>query len=185
LSSFVNTILQNKRYGIYAVILLSVVLRMFQLGTESLWVDEGYSLRDAAGRFRLMDIRPLYFAMLHFWGMLGESEAWLRMPATMDIPAAGYLVIRNSGSEDRLIGAATDLAAQVEMHQTAASGGMMQMAPVKFIAIPAGGQAELKPGGYHLMLIGLKRALKAGEQATLNLTFEKAGLLFVAAQVRE
>ena len=116
---------------------------------------------------------------------ISVSGAWLRMPAAMDIPAAGYLVIRNSGSEDRLIGAATDLAAQVEMHQTAASGGMMQMAPIKFIAIPAGGQAELKPGGYHLMLIGLKRALKAGEQATLNLTFEKAGLLFVAAQVRE
>ena len=116
---------------------------------------------------------------------ISVSDAWLRMPATMDTPAAGYLVVRNSGPDDRLIGAATDLATQVEMHQTTMSGGMMQMAPVKFITIPAGGQAELKPGGYHLMLIGLKRTLKAGEQATLNLTFEKAGLLFVAAQVRE
>jgi periplasmic copper chaperone A len=116
---------------------------------------------------------------------ISVSGAWLRMPATMDTPAAGYLVVRNSGSDDRLMGAATDLATQVEMHQTTMSGGMMQMAPVKFITIPAGGQAELKPGGYHLMLIGLKRTLKTGEQATLNLTFERAGLLFVAAQVRE
>jgi copper(I)-binding protein len=116
---------------------------------------------------------------------ISVSGAWLRMPATMDSPAAGYLVVRNSGSEDRLMGAATDLATQIEIHQTTMSGGIMQMAPVKFIAIPAGAQAELKPGGYHLMLIGLKRTLKAGEQATLNLTFEKAGLLFVAAQVRE
>jgi periplasmic copper chaperone A len=116
---------------------------------------------------------------------ISVSGAWLRMPATMDTPAAGYLVVRNSGPADRLMSAVTDLATQVEMHQTTMSGGMMQMAPVQFITIPAGGQAELKPGGYHLMLIGLKRTLKAGEQATLNLTFEKAGLLFVAAQVRE
>src|SRR5689334_8884756 len=53
---------------------------------------------------------------------ISVSGAWLRMPAAMDTPAAGYLVVRNSGSEDKLISAATDLAAQVEMHQTTMSG---------------------------------------------------------------
>src|SRR4051812_33398022 len=52
------------------------------------------------------------------------TAAWLRMPLTSGAPGAGYLLMRNSGSEDRLIGAESDVAAQVEMHESTASGGM-------------------------------------------------------------
>lgn len=83
MNSFAHSILQNKKYGIFAVILLSAALRMFQLGTESLWVDEGYSLRDASAGLSLTDMRPLYFIILHFWAMLGGSDLWLRLPAAI------------------------------------------------------------------------------------------------------
>jgi copper(I)-binding protein len=70
-----------------------------------------------------------------------------------------------------------------------ASGGMggspmMGMVPVSRIEVPAGGSAELKPGGYHLMLIDLVADLKVGDTIELTLTFEKAGKITVKAEVR-
>jgi len=65
------------------VIILAAVLRLYHLGTESLWLDEGYSLRDASSHYSLTDIRPLYFRFLSFWMVFGKSEAWLRMPSAI------------------------------------------------------------------------------------------------------
>lgn len=59
--------------------LLATALRLFGLGDSSLWIDEGYSLRDAGNPSAWMDVRPLYFIMLHFWMYLGHSAMWLRM----------------------------------------------------------------------------------------------------------
>ena len=61
----------------------------------------------------------------------------------------------------------------------------MQMSPLASIDVPAGGKAELKPGGVHVMLIDLARELKSGEKVTLKLKFEKAGEVTVTADVRE
>ena len=63
--------------------------------------------------------------------------------------------------------------------------GMMQMSPVPNIPVPANGKAELKPGGLHMMLIGLNRELKAGDKVQLTLNFEKAGKVPVTAEVKE
>ncbi len=68
---------------ILAVLAIGFALRLYQLGTESLWIDEGYSLRDARASLSLLDARPLYYNMLHWWMRFGESEAWLRMPAVI------------------------------------------------------------------------------------------------------
>lgn len=65
------------------VITLAGVLRLYHLGTESLWIDEGYSLRDALSHYSLTDIRPLYFRLLSFWMVFGKSEAWLRLPSAI------------------------------------------------------------------------------------------------------
>jgi hypothetical protein len=73
----------------------------------------------------------------------------------------------------------------VELHKTTMEGNMMKMAPVENIEIPAQGQAELKPGGLHVMLIGLKRELKPDEKIRLKLHFEKAGAQEVEAVVRK
>lgn len=111
------------------------------------------------------------------------AEPWVRAAATGN--SAAYMLIRNGGSDaDRLVKAEADVAAAVELHETKMEGNMMKMAPVEGIAIPAAGQVELKPGGLHIMLIGLKRELKAGESVKLTLHFEKAGTREVTAQVR-
>ncbi len=61
----------------------------------------------------------------------------------------------------------------------------MTMSPVEAIDVPANGQVELKPGGYHIMLIGLKQDMKVGDKIKLTLTFEKAGNVIVEAGVME
>lgn len=101
--------------------------------------------------------------------------------------SAAYMVIRNTGSEaDKLIAASTDVAKTVELHTVIEEGGVMRMRQVEGgIDIPANGQVELKPGGFHVMLIGLTRDLNAGDKVELTLTFEKAGQIPVTAEVRQ
>lgn len=100
--------------------------------------------------------------------------------------SAAYMILSNGGgSDDRLIAASTDAAATVEIHESKMVDGVMQMNPVQGgIPVPAGGQAELKPGGLHVMLIGITRDLKEGETVKLTLTFEQAGTIEIDAPVR-
>ncbi|MBI5877408.1 MAG: copper chaperone PCu(A)C [Chloroflexi bacterium] len=99
---------------------------------------------------------------------------------------AAYMILKNIGKEDmKLLSAASDVAQAVEIHQTTMVGGAMQMAPVKEIPITAGGQTELKPGGYHVMMIGLKRELKVGEKISVVLTFDKGASITVSADVKQ
>ncbi|MBS1837464.1 MAG: copper chaperone PCu(A)C [Actinobacteria bacterium] len=65
------------------------------------------------------------------------------------------------------------------------TGGMMTMQPVEKIPVPADGSVELKPGGLHVMLFGLKKDLAVGMTVPVTLTFEKAGQIQVTAEVRE
>jgi periplasmic copper chaperone A len=96
-----------------------------------------------------------------------------------------FMLIKNpTGQDDMLLSASSDAAAEVQIHQTSMSGGVMSMSEVFGIEIPAGRQAELKPGGYHIMLIGLKEELKAGQTVTLRLVFQNAGEVVVEAEVR-
>jgi copper(I)-binding protein len=101
--------------------------------------------------------------------------------------SAAYMVIRNTGGEpDKLIAASTDVAKTVELHTVIEEGGMKRMRQVEGgIDIPANGEVVLKPGGFHVMLIGLTRDLNAGDKVALTLTFEKAGQIPVTAEVRQ
>jgi copper(I)-binding protein len=65
------------------------------------------------------------------------------------------------------------------------NGGMMGMQPIARLEIPAGGSVELKPGSYHIMLIGLKQDLKVGDSIEITLKSENAGAAKVTAAVRE
>lgn len=99
--------------------------------------------------------------------------------------SAAYMILVNPGSQaDRLLRVESDLANAVELHLSEMKNDVMTMHPVEAIEVPAGGQAELKPGGYHIMLIGLKRELKPGDKVTFTLVFEKAGALTVEVEVR-
>jgi len=98
---------------------------------------------------------------------------------------AAYMLIANSGGADKLISASTNVAKTVELHTVIEENGVMQMRPVEGgIEVPASGNVELKPGGYHVMLIGLTKDLKAGDTVDLTLQFEKAGTTTLTAQVR-
>jgi copper(I)-binding protein len=119
-------------------------------------------------------------------GNISVSGAWVRNPAIADQPGAAYLVIQNNGAaEDKLLSAESDVAKTIELHQSVESSGMMQMSPVPNIPIPANGKVELKPGGFHMMLINLTRPLKTGDQVQFTLNFEKAGKIPVTAEVKE
>lgn len=98
--------------------------------------------------------------------------------------SAAYMTIRNTGGADRLLAVQCDAAQAVELHTMEMKDNVMQMRPVEGIDVPANGQVELKPGGYHVMLIGLKRELKTDETITVKLRFEKAGEVEVPARVR-
>ncbi len=109
-------------------------------------------------------------------GTIEIDHPWAR--ASAGKTGAAYLVIVNKGAaDDRLVSATTPVAQKAEPHMTTDDNGVMKMRPVDGIDIKAGATAELKPGGLHLMLMGLKAPLKAGQSFPLTLTFEKAGAI--------
>ena len=80
-------------------------------------------------------------------------------------------LVNNSATAYALTSVSFSGASTVEIHETSMNGDMMRMRKVSQIDIPANGSAELKPGSYHIMLIGLEKELKAGTTETLTLTF--------------
>jgi copper(I)-binding protein len=114
------------------------------------------------------------------------KQAWVRaVPPTSKMSAA-YMVLHNmGGDDDHLVSAESDVADAVELHNVRKKEGMMEMYQVKSIGIPAGGNQALKPGAYHVMLIGLKKPLKAGDEVELTLNFMHAGAMTIKAPVKE
>lgn len=135
------------------------------------------------------------------------TDAWARNSPMVANAGAAYMVIENTGAEaDALVGAASPVAATVEVHETVmmqpspaasggmgmasampgatAGGGMLGMQKTDRVEIPAGGSLELKPGSYHIMLIDLRQDLVAGQTIEITLTLEKAGEVKVSAEVR-
>jgi periplasmic copper chaperone A len=124
-------------------------------------------------------------------GSIEVVSPWVRPAEAMGADMGGangaaYMTLRNTGSAaDRLIKVETTVAETGEMHETKMDGDVMSMAMVDAIEVPANGSVELKPGGYHIMLINLKEDLKVGATVKLTLTFEKAGMLQVEAVVKQ
>ncbi len=117
-------------------------------------------------------------------GAIQVIEPWAR-PAVGGGNGAAYIVLKNGGAADRLVSAKSDAARAVELHTMEMSGNTMQMRPVEGIDVPANSQVELKPGGYHVMLIGLNKELKPNDTFDVRLQFEKAGPVDVKVQVRQ
>lgn len=111
---------------------------------------------------------------------IGLSAPWTR-PASAGGMGVGYVQITNDGSEpDTLLGASSDAAERVELHETTISDdGVASMKPVSSVEIAPGNSIELKPGGLHLMLIGLKEGIKEGGSVKAKLNFKKAGAVDV------
>jgi periplasmic copper chaperone A len=120
-------------------------------------------------------------------GGLTISHPWARPTAEGAPLGAAYFSIANSGPEaDTLVSAASPASEKTELHQTSEGNGVMKMRAVEGgIEIKPGATQDLKPGGYHVMLIGLKKRLQEGEMVPLALTFAKAGAIEVEAKVEK
>ncbi|MBL8663793.1 MAG: copper chaperone PCu(A)C [Candidatus Odyssella sp.] len=114
------------------------------------------------------------------------SQAWMRASLAGVPNTAAYMTIQTTdGKPDRLLRAESPVAGKVELHTHLIENGVAKMREVPAIDVPAGGGAELKPGGLHVMLLGVKRALQDGERAPLTLVFERAGTVTLTVPVRK
>jgi periplasmic copper chaperone A len=118
-------------------------------------------------------------------GQLVIEAPWARATPQGAEVGAGYVKITNTGKEaDRLTGGSLPVATSVEVHQMTMSDGVMKMRKMdNGIEIKPGQTVELKPGGHHLMLIGLHEGLKQGQTVKGTLQFEKAGSIEVEFHV--
>lgn len=116
-------------------------------------------------------------------GQHGAASPEAHAPA--GATSAIYLTIRNDGGEaDSLVSAGTAVATKAELHESRIEGGVARMQPVDAIEIPAGDAVELRPGGLHIMLIGLTQDLDVGDTFEVELTFSRSGVLTVPVSVR-
>lgn len=104
-------------------------------------------------------------------GAVEVVQPWSR-PAAAHMTGVGYMTLKNTGARpDALVGVTSPLANKVEIHATSMTGGVMRMTRVAQVTVPAGGQVVFSPGAYHLMLVGLKAPLKAGDEIPAVLAF--------------
>lgn len=124
----------------------------------------------------------LTLVALPSFAQVKAEAAWARPTVPGQQGGGGYLTL-TSPAADRLIGGSTPVAQRFELHTMAMKGDVMEMRQVDAIDLPAGKKVELKPGGLHVMFIGLKAPLKVGDKVPVTLKFEKAGELKVDFQV--
>jgi copper(I)-binding protein len=109
--------------------------------------------------------------------------AWARPTVAGQSVGGGYLKIAGGANADRLLSASAPVAKQTELHTMSMDGDVMRMRPIDAVAVPPRQTVELKPGGQHLMFVGLAKPLKAGSTFPLTMRFEKAGDITVQVKV--
>lgn len=141
-------------------------------------------------------MRTIYAALMLALGLLGvgsafaESnqivveKAWARATPKMAVTGGGYLTVTNRGpGEDHLLNVTSPVAEKIQFHAMAIDNGVAKMTQLSAIELHPGVPVVFKPGGIHMMMLGLKQPLKEGDTVPLTLTFEKAGAIEVDAQV--
>ncbi len=110
-------------------------------------------------------------------GNLQIANPWTRATPKGSTVAGGYMVITNKGTApDRLVGGSSSAASRFEVHRMGMEGGVMTMRPVEGgLEIKPGESVELKPGSFHVMLMGLKQPLEKGQRIKGTLEFANAG----------
>ena len=107
---------------------------------------------------------------------ISAHDGWARETGESDI-AAAYVTIENKGSADRLTGVRSSIG-EATLHETSMDDGVMRMRQIDAatgLVIPSSGKLALAPGGAHVMLMGLKQPLKAGDRFNITLQFAKSG----------
>lgn len=101
------------------------------------------------------------------------EDAWVRGTVAQQ-KATGAFMRLTADKNARLVSASSPVAGVVEIHEMAMENDVMRMRQVPGLDLAAGRALELKPGGYHLMLMDLKQAVKGGDTVPLTLVFEDA-----------
>ena len=116
------------------------------------------------------------------------ANAWVRSTVPGQEVAGAYMEI-TSTKDTRLVKAETPVAKLVEIHSMTMEGGVMRMQAMEALPLPAKEAVKLAPGGYHLMLVGIKQQLKPGDQVAVTLTVEdsakKTSAVIVQMKVRQ
>lgn len=104
------------------------------------------------------------------------SDSWIR-PGTKNRNTAAFMkIVNNTDFDDTLFAVSSNLAKATEIHETfTAENDMMGMRHVDYVIIPKKSSMELKPGSFHIMLIGLNSDLDNGDSGKITLRFSKAG----------
>lgn len=128
-------------------------------------------------------------AMAHSYqaGKIKIEHPASRATAPGQTNGAAFMEIENKGkADDKLLSASSPIAETVEIHSMSMEGDVMKMRAVEGLELPAGASVKLQHGqGYHIMLMGLKKPLKAGDKFPLSLQFEKAGKLKLSVHVEQ
>jgi periplasmic copper chaperone A len=102
------------------------------------------------------------------------TDPWVRATVQGQTATGAFMKLQ-SAADAKLVEARSPVAAVVEIHEMAMENNVMRMRAVKSIELAAGRAVELKPGGYHVMLMDLKRQVKDGEVVPVTLVVETAG----------
>ncbi len=136
-------------------------------------------------------MKRLLFAALLLMPMQAMAEtlvedAWVMLPPPVADTAAGYMTIKNTGDKEvSVVSVITDIAESPEFHSSMMHNGMMHMKAMEKVVVPAHGEVKFEQGGNHLMLVGLKKKLKAGEHVMITLTMSDGSKVMVHAEVRD
>lgn len=136
---------------------------------------------------RILALSAASFLVATAHAQVTVKEAWVRATVPQQ-QATGAFMQLSAAKDTKLISASSLVTPVVEVHEMAMQDGVMRMRQVPSVALPAGKTVELKPGGYHVMLLDLKQQVKEGDTVPLTLVFEgqdgKRETLEVKAPVR-
>ena len=115
------------------------------------------------------------------------SDPWVRGTVAGQKATGAFMQLK-ADADVSLVGASSPVAGIVEIHEMKMDAGVMKMSAISALPLPAGKAVELKPGGYHVMLMALKAPLKEGDSVPVTLTFKdkdgKASTTLVNAPVK-
>ncbi|RUO24266.1 hypothetical protein CWE09_10320 [Aliidiomarina minuta] len=116
---------------------------------------------------------------------LNTDDIWLRESVPGAENGAGFGALLNPSNEDVVIvGAYSEVAGDVEIHQHVSRNGQMSMEAIEALTVPAGEEVKLQPGGYHLMLLGLKQRLTTGDEHEITLLLASGEAITMMAEVK-
>jgi copper(I)-binding protein len=133
------------------------------------------SLRGASNSMKqglLVGVVAIALAPLMALAQVDARDAWAR-PAVVGQSGTGAFMSLRSAEGARIIGAASAVAGVTEIHEMKMEGNVMRMRALPVLDLPPGQVVELKPGGFHVMLMDLKRPLAVGEKFTIELRIER------------